>query len=117
MLVRVARSLLIVLTILGILMPRISAAIAFAASGVETVVICTGDGLRTIRIDADGNPVPVTEHPDHCLFAHVADTAVRAVPPALPATLVATVPRRSGDLVVLSAERAVRPPPRAPPAA
>lgn len=117
MLQRPTRSLLLVLTILALLMPRVSAVAASVAPGVRTVVICTGQGLQTLRIDEDGKPVPVASHPDHCVLAHSADTASRSEVPPLFAPVVGWVPRRSGDLVRAEGYRAARPPPRGPPAA
>jgi hypothetical protein len=108
---------LVFLTILGLLLPRMSAAVATMAPGVVTLVICTGDGLRTIRIDPDGTPVEVSDHPDHCVLSHAADTAVRVVPAPLLLPLVEDRARRPGDLIRAHGYKAARPPPRAPPAA
>lgn len=113
---RPTRVLLIVLTILGLLMPRISAAVAYAVPGARTVVICTGDGLTTIHIQDDGTPVPVFEHSDHCVLSHAADTAVRVEPSPVAAPLPDRVARSTGSLVRASGYRAARPPPRGPPA-
>ncbi len=114
---RPMRSLLVLLTILGLLMPRISGVAASAMPGGMTVVICTGQGMMTLRIDENGNPVPASGHPDHCVLAHAADTATRTEAPPLVAPLVGAVARPAGHLVRAEAFRAARPPPRAPPAA
>jgi hypothetical protein len=114
---RFARSALIVLIVLGLLLPRMSAAIALVAPGGEVVVICTGTGLQTLIIDADGNPVPVSMHADHCLLAHAADTSDRVAPEPHAAPLAGSVAGPTGDLVRLSDYAAARPPPRAPPSA
>ncbi|TPE51439.1 DUF2946 family protein [Amaricoccus solimangrovi] len=114
---RLARSLLIVLTILGLLAPRVSAVLAFAAPGVRTIVICTGDALRTIRIDEEGDAVPVVEHSDHCVLAHAADTAQRIAAAPVLAPVPGPAARADRDLVPAGRPRAARPPPRAPPAA
>jgi hypothetical protein len=114
---RLIRSLLIALTILGLLLPRIGAAVTLVAPGVRTIVICTGEGLQTIRIDADGTPVQGVDHADHCVLAHAVDTAVRTEPAPLLAPLVDRVTWASGDLVRARGYHAARPPPRAPPAA
>ncbi len=111
------RSLLVLLTILGLLMPRVSGVAASVVPGGMTVVICTGQGMMTLRIDDDGNPVPVADQPDHCVLAHAADTAVRAEVPPLAAPVLDTVARPAGDLIRAEGYRAARPPPRAPPAA
>lgn len=110
------RSLLVLLTILGLLMPRVSGVAASVVPGGMTVVICTGQGMMTLRIDEHGNPVPVADHPDHCVLAHAADTAVRAEVPPVAAPVVDAV-ATSGDLIRAEGYRAARPPPRAPPAA
>jgi hypothetical protein len=116
---RLARSTLILLTILGLLMPRVSAVVALVAPGAETVVICTGSGLQTIVIDSEGKPVPVplSHQPDHCLLSHVADLGDRATPEPAGAPLVGEVAGLAGDLVRLSDYAGARPPPRAPPSA
>ena len=113
---RLVRSLLICLTILGILAPRISAVAALAAPQANVLVICTGKGLVTLRLD--GDPVPLGEpQPDHCVLAHAADTAVRVEAPPIRMEPAPAPPRPSAGLVRLSDAQAARPPPRAPPAA
>lgn len=113
---RPMRSLLVLLTILGLLMPRVSGVAASVVPGGMTVVICTGQGMMTLRVDGQGNPVPVVEHPDQCVLAHAADTAVRTeVAPVAAPAVDAVVP--GGDLIRAEGHRAARPPPRAPPAA
>ncbi len=114
---RPMRSLLVLLTILGLLMPRVSGVAASVVPGGMTVVICTGQGMMTLQIDENGNPVPVADHADHCVLAHAADTAVRAEVPTILAPLIDRVARPAGDLVRAEGYRAARPPPRAPPAA
>lgn len=115
--VGLARTLLICLTILGLLAPRISAGLALAAPGAQTVVICTGMGMQTLRLDAEGNPLPAEEaQPDLCLLVHAADTAMRMALPPAAAELAAVARRPDVDLVLLSDAQAARPPPRAPPA-
>jgi len=114
---RLARSALIVLTILGLLMPRVSAAVALVMPGSQSVVICTGDGMQTIVIDADGTPVPVSHRADHCLLSHATDTSDRVVLEPKLALFSASVAGPTGDLVRLSDFAAARPPPRAPPSA
>lgn len=114
---RLTRSLLVLVTILGLLLPRMSGVAASVVPGAMTVVICTGQGMMTLRIDESGNPVPVADHPDHCVLAHAADTAARAEVPPLVAPLLDTVAQPVGDLIRAEGYRAARPPPRAPPAA
>ena len=112
-----ARITLLVLAILGLLAPRVSAVAASVAPGIRTVVICTGQGMITLRLDAHGDPVQVLDHPDHCLLAHATDTAARVEVPPLAAPLVDVARRPMGDLVRAEGFRAARPPPRAPSAA
>ncbi|TPE46987.1 DUF2946 family protein [Amaricoccus solimangrovi] len=109
------RRALLVLTILGLLMPRVSGVVASAVPGMVTIVICTGQGLTTIRFGDAGKPVPVIDHPDHCLFAHATDTATRAEVAAPLARVVDATPRAGGALIRASGTTAPRPPPRAPP--
>lgn len=113
---RVPRPVLIALMILGLLMPRVSAVAASVVPGVGTVVICTGHGMMTLRIDESGTPASVAGHPDHCLLASAADTAPRVELAPLHAPVVDTVQRPAGDLIRAEGHRAARPPPRAPPA-
>lgn len=112
---RLVGSLLIVLTILGLVAPRFSAAFASAGSGVRTVFICTGAGLQSIRIEESGDPVSVSQHDDHCLFAHASDTTVRIDPLPTLVVPVARIVPRPGDLLRLSHYGAPRSPPRALP--
>lgn len=114
---RVLRLLVLLLTLLGLLMPRVSGAAASIVPGGTTVVICTGQGMMTLRIDETGKPVPIADQPDHCILAHAVDTTARAEVPPLLAPLVDRVSRPTGDLVRAEGYRAARPPPRAPPAA
>ena len=61
----IARTLVALIVTLGLLVPQ-GAGVA-AALGLTTdrvMVICTGDGLRTLRFDADGTPVEVSDSPD-----------------------------------------------------
>ena len=37
----------------------------------QVIVICTGEGLQKITLDADGNPVEVSMETDPCAFIHV----------------------------------------------
>lgn len=111
------RALIIVLTILGLVAPRISAAVAVAAPGMQTIVICTGDGLQTIRIGDDGKPVPVADHSHQCVLSHAADTAMRVEPAPVGLVFERVPVAVSGDLIRAHLLHAPQPPPRAPPAA
>ena len=113
---RLPRVALVVLMILGLVMPRVSAVIAAVAPGVQTVVICTGAGLQTIRIGEGGKPATIGHQVDHCVLTHAADIAARVEPvPTLAPR--ASIIVRPGDQVRASGYQAARPPPRGPPAA
>ena len=65
---------LVALTIQG-LVPLCAAGPA-AASGGNAIVICTPHGFETLRLDADGNPIPGAPQTDHstcflCLGCHI----------------------------------------------
>lgn len=114
---RLARSALIVLTVLGLLMPRVSAAVSLVAPGTQVVVICTGDGLRTLVIGPDGKPTLAGHQTEHCLLAPSVDAPWRVVVEAPAPLLVGQVGGPSGDLVRGAGDVGARPLPRAPPAA
>lgn len=62
----------VVLTLItALLAPKLSALALHVMPGAISAVICTGSELVTIQIDANGNPVEVTET-DHgaCLLAN-----------------------------------------------
>ncbi|MEJ6393826.1 hypothetical protein V8J82_11200 [Gymnodinialimonas sp. 2305UL16-5] len=81
------RSILIILLILGVLLPK-SGALLGQLAGFRTVVICTGLELQTITLDESGTPVD-TEIEDHapCLMA-IPYAAPRLSPP----TWIALIP-------------------------
>lgn len=58
-----------------------------AASPAMTLVICVGEGTETLRLDADGNPIPATHHcPDCTLVGLAALPTLPAIQAALPQT-------------------------------
>jgi hypothetical protein len=106
--------LLLVLTLtLGILAPRVSAiAMDMLPGQFQTIVICTGFEMQTIVIDAEGNPVKITDTETHeCVFK---DGALALAIPETPLwqTLARADlhPSAQGDLV-LAPRAAVSPPP------
>ena len=111
------RALLIVVTILGVVAPRISAVVAVAAPGVQTIVICTGDGLQTIRIGEDGKPAQVADHSHQCVLSHATDTSVRVEPAPVGIVFERALVTLSDHLIRADLLHAPQPPPRAPPAA
>ncbi len=85
---RLSRSLVVLWVCFGMLNPQ-GAAILTAlglASG-RVLVVCTGDGLRNLRIDAEGNPVELSGKVSFCALIHAADTASAAFPGAAPARI------------------------------
>jgi len=111
------RAFVTVLVTLAILAPQGAglAALSGLADG-RVMVICTGDGLRTIRIGADGEPADISDKAEYCAMTHAADTANAVVPPSahtrLPARFRPVRPRMARPL------QQSYPPsfPRAPPA-
>ncbi len=74
--VTASRLVLMLVLCLGILLPKVSAAITLALPGLfRTIVICTGDSLQTITLGPDGSPVEMSQGDDqHCtLMADPAD--------------------------------------------
>lgn len=70
------KTLLVLAVILGIALPQVSAALAgLGLTDSRLLVICTGDGLRTIRIDENGEPVEVSHDIEICALVHAADTS------------------------------------------
>ncbi len=87
MIARLAHILLALCLTLGIVAPKASAALAsLGMSRSDIVVICTGEGLRSIRLDETGEPVELSETPEHCLLIHALDIAVPPPAPACEAT-------------------------------
>jgi len=64
---------------------------ALQDDGRFTVTLCTGDGLKTVMLDADGNEVPADPSGQgdgaggHCLFAGLVSVALLQGAPELPA--------------------------------
>ena len=57
---------IVALTVQGFMPLCIAGAVAAsAASGGQSIVICTAHGFQTIQLDADGNPLPGSPAPDH----------------------------------------------------
>jgi len=100
--------------------PALAQAMASGQDGLQTAIICSGDELRTIYLDADGNLVHkpaqsgLHEHCAACIH-HAAPLLPTTAP--LPAPRVADVPQ---TLPVFTAQKAISYPtglpPRAPPA-
>lgn len=117
MIARIAHILLVLSLTLGVVAPKASAALAsLGLIRGDVIVICTGEGLRTIHLGGDGKPVELSDTPQHCLLVHALDAPVL---PPLPHH--APTPRAVAGAWVFAAEPALRlatqKRPRAPPAA
>lgn len=68
------RILLTIALCLGIVIPKVGSAVQMLVLGeLQTVVLCTGDGMVTIQIDAEGNPVETHDEaePAPCVLGHI----------------------------------------------
>ena len=64
------RPALIALLLVGLLLPRMGAALSVIAPGAGWVVICRGDALVTVALGADGAPIGTeVAEPAPCLAA------------------------------------------------
>lgn len=85
------------LSLVGLILVLVSGSVSMAgarmlARGADTLVICTGYGLVTITLDADGNPVESAPVP--CPDALPAMAALTGATPPLPAPPGAVTPLR-----------------------
>ncbi len=114
----VTRYLIIALLTLGIVLPQASAALAgLGLLDGRLIVICTGDGLRTIRINDDGEPVETAQKVDLCALVHAADTSERALPAAIAPRYLFTTGKTLAGPVSLTAHFFSPSLPRGPPLA
>ncbi|WP_224825558.1 hypothetical protein [Cognatishimia sp. MH4019] len=75
----VLRGLLVLCLTLGLIWPKVSAAVVGFLPGVQSYVICTGADMVTILVDAEGNPIEqVATDSAPCLSADVPPVALRA---------------------------------------
>ncbi len=114
----VSRYLILAVLTLGILLPQASAVMAgLGLVDGRVVVICTGDGLRTLRIDDTGVPVEISQEAELCALVHALDISGADAPPDGAWRLIHTsefaLPeiRRSADITHSPSQ------PRAPPLA
>ena len=78
---QIIRTLVFVFVTLGILAPHSAGMVtALGLADGRVMVICTSDGLRTIRINDDGEPVEVSETAEHCALVHAVETASGVAP-------------------------------------
>jgi hypothetical protein len=81
---RILRLVLLLGVILGVVLPKTSAALAdLGLSGGETVVICTGHGLQEISLSSEGTPAkaPAPHEEAPCLLVHALDSVSQAALP------------------------------------
>ncbi len=63
-----------------LVLPQSSAVLAgLGLADGRVMVICTGDGLRTITLDDAGTPVEVSSETEVCALVHAVDTSVGSV--------------------------------------
>lgn len=75
------RLTVIFLVAMSLVLPRTSAAIAAVAQGqISAFVICTSEGLRTVTLDAEGNPVDDGAGVESCPLIHGAVGPVAQAP-------------------------------------
>ncbi len=78
-----SRYLVLSLLAVGLLLPQASAAVAgLGLADGRVLVICTGDGLRVVRISDAGEPVEISQDVEICALLHAVDTAEKALPQA-----------------------------------
>ena len=56
----------VLLLVLGLILPKATAGLAAVGLAGTTVVICSGDKLVTITLDADGNPISSIASEEPC---------------------------------------------------
>lgn len=113
----IARYVATILVVLSILAPTGGGALAaFGLADDRVLVICTGDGLRTIRVGADGAPLEVSDSAETCALVHTAGTA-QAFAPSTPApVLLAALEPAQAQSLATPQGRQLSSFPRAPPA-
>lgn len=115
--VRIIHILLFLGVASGLIVPK--STVLLAELGIisgDVIVICTGEGLRQISLDADGNPVEVSMDSDPCALSHATDGAsVKSVTPPYPSSFeLADYPRphEAQGLTVAFSTQFARAPPR-----
>lgn len=75
-------TLLVLATVVGLLLPKMSAVVATLVPGVMVVTICTGSEMVTLTLNADGEPVEEVEPAvDHCVMADLVQKDPQAEAP------------------------------------
>ena len=87
----VSRYLILTFLALALLLPLASGVMAgLGLADGRLLVICTGDGLRTLRIDEAGNPVEVSQEAELCALLHATHLAGAELPQAAATRLIET---------------------------
>lgn len=77
----IAKRLTTLLLVASLLVPFTSGlAMAMGVADGRLLVICSGDGLRTIYIDENGDATQVSEEAINCVLKSAADTAQAVMP-------------------------------------
>lgn len=80
MIVARLRFLLLQLTALALLLPKLSAVVLALHPGVSSAVVCTGTGMVTIQLDAQGQPVDAVQSDQSpCIMAAPQDSTAPAL--------------------------------------
>ncbi|MDB6176001.1 hypothetical protein PAF17_00590 [Paracoccus sp. Z330] len=101
MLQRIVQLTLILGVILGLLLPKTSAALSeLGLINSRTVVICTGAGLQEITLSEAGEPVQpsASDHDADCLLVHGLDRLTPPEPPVWVALAMALQPMTMAHL-------------------
>lgn len=74
-------SLLVVMMIVGMVLPKTAAVLASFLPGAHVIAICTGDGITYVTINAAGEPVEIEDsRAHHCVMADGAVIASVDIP-------------------------------------
>ncbi len=77
----IAKYVLVATLSVGLILPMMGAVLVDLVPGVTSFVICTGEGMTVITVDAEGNPVETpTAQTGDCVFVDTGVTTARAVP-------------------------------------
>lgn len=114
-----SRIVLVMLLSVSLLLPMVSTALAaIGLSGSERIVICTGNGLQAITLDAEGNPSEPAQGVDEeipCALVHTVGHVSEPELGCLDFLAVSVEFSRPADCPTSSAGRKSANCPRAPP--
>lgn len=103
------------LVALSLIAPLGGGALAGLLGDARTVVICTGDGLRTLTLGEDGSPVETVDIAEICALVQAVDTASAAHPAQLRNAEFTTLASAMADHAIPRQAPALPSLPRAPP--